>query len=152
MKSVIFLRIAAALTLIHAALHTIGGVFGKPVPGPAEQVVAVMKTNHFLAFGNIRTYWDFYIGFGLGISIFLTVEAVAFWLLSSVVVREGTKARPLISVFALGYLAFALNSHFFFFTGPVIVEVLIALCLALAAFTARTPLPTESRPPATTGV
>ena len=35
MKSTIFLRIASVLTLIHAILHTIGGVFGKPEPGAA---------------------------------------------------------------------------------------------------------------------
>ena len=30
MKPVIYLRAASLLTLLHAVLHTIGGVFGKP--------------------------------------------------------------------------------------------------------------------------
>ncbi len=38
MKSVLFLRIAAVLTFIHAVLHTIGGVFGEVGPGPAASV------------------------------------------------------------------------------------------------------------------
>jgi hypothetical protein len=38
-KSVLFLRIAAFLTFIHAVLHTIGGVFGKVGPGPASVAV-----------------------------------------------------------------------------------------------------------------
>jgi hypothetical protein len=76
------LRIAAVLTLIHSILHTIGGVFGKPVPGPAEQAVAAMKVNHFVLMGSLRSYWDFFVGFGLAISIFLITDAVVFWLLA----------------------------------------------------------------------
>src|SRR5690242_8302934 len=103
MKSAIFLRIAAVLALIHAILHTIGGVFGKPVPGAGEQAVAAMKANHFLLMGSLRSYWDFYIGFGLGITIFLSTEAFVFWLLASRISTEGTRLRPIIFVFALGY-------------------------------------------------
>jgi hypothetical protein len=33
-KPVLFLRVAAVLTFLHAVLHTIGGVFGKVGPGP----------------------------------------------------------------------------------------------------------------------
>lgn len=145
MKPAVFLRIASVLTLIHSILHTIGGVFGKPTPGPAEQAVAAMKANHFVLMGSPRTYWDFYMGFGLGITIFLTMEAIVFWLLASLAQAEGTRLRPIISVFALGYLAFAANSFHFFFLPPVIFEVLIVLCLVLAVVAAK---PTEnvSRP------
>ena len=41
MRSVIFLRIASALTLVHAVLHTIGGVFGG-VPPAVQPVVTAM--------------------------------------------------------------------------------------------------------------
>lgn len=137
MKPTIFLRIAAVFTLLHSILHTIGGVFGKPLPGPAEQAVAAMKANHFVLLGSARTYWDFYIGFGLGITIFLTAEAIVFWLLGSLARNESARLRPILAVFALGYLAFALNSLRFFFLFPVIFELLIVLCLLLAFLTAK---------------
>ena len=137
MKPAILLRIAAVLTLIHSILHTVGGVFGKPLPGPAEQAVTAMKANHFVLLGSARTYWDFYIGFGLGITIFLTVEAIVFWLLGSLARNESARLRPILAVFALGYLAFALNSLRFFFLFPVIFELLIVLCLLLAFLTAK---------------
>ena len=35
-KPVVLLRVAAVLTLIHAVLHTIGGVFGKPPRRPCK--------------------------------------------------------------------------------------------------------------------
>ena len=141
MKSATFLRIASVLTLIHAILHTIGGVFGEPMPGPAEQAVAAMKANHFIVMGNPRTYWDFYMGLGLGITIFLITESIVFWLLASLSHTGGARLRPLIAVFALGYLAFAVNSFRFFFLAPVINEVLIASCLILAILAAKEPIP-----------
>jgi len=141
MKSATFLRIASVLTLMHAILHTIGGVFGKPMPGPAEQAVAAMKANHFILMGNTRTYWDLYMGLGLGITIFLTTEAIVFWLLASLSATVGARLRPIIAVFALGYLAFAVNSFRFFFLAPVIVEVLIVSCLTPAIFAAKKRIP-----------
>jgi hypothetical protein len=144
LKPAIFLRIAAVITMIHSILHTIGGVFGKPLPGPAEQAVATMKANRFIMMGSERTYWDFYLGFGLGITIFLTVEAIVFWLLASLARSESARLRPIIGVFALGYLAFALDSLRFFFVAPVIVEGLIVLCLVLAIISSREPRPGDA--------
>ncbi|HKW63717.1 MAG TPA: hypothetical protein VJN89_14295 [Candidatus Acidoferrum sp.] len=144
MRPTTFLRIAAVLTLIHSTLHTIGGVFGKVPPGPAEHAVTAMKANQFELMGGLRTYWNFYMGFGLGITIFLTLEAVVFWLLASQVRAQGARLRPIILVFALGYLALAINSYSFFFIAPVINELLIVLCLVLAIVTARVPGPENS--------
>jgi hypothetical protein len=143
MKPTIFLRIASAMTLIHAVLHTIGGVFGKPEPGVAAMVVATMQANRFPVFGAMRSYADFYLGMGLDVTIFLTTEAVAFWLLASLAKTEGVRLRPILAAFMVGYLAFAVNSAVYFFSIPVITEVLIALCLGMAIITAK-PVATQS--------
>jgi hypothetical protein len=89
MRSVIFLRIASVLTFIHAVLHTIGGVFGGAAPGIQQATVAVMKANEFPAMGAMRSYWDFYRGMGLAVSVFLVMEAVVFWQLSSLAKSDG---------------------------------------------------------------
>jgi hypothetical protein len=136
-KAVIFLRTASLLTLAHAALHTLGGVFGKPAPGPQQAAVAAMKANQFLLMGHTRSYWDFYMGMGLGGSIFLTMSAVVFWQLSSLAETDSIRLRPIYATFALAYLVFAVNSWRYFFVAPVIVEVLIALLLIAAIFTSQ---------------
>ncbi len=136
MKPVIFLRIASVLTLIHAVMHTVGGVFGKPAPGLQEATVLVMKTNQFPLMGFTRSFWDFYLGMGLSVSILLTVEALVFWHLSSLAKSHARKLRPILATFALGYLVFAVNSYRFFFFRPVATEILIALCLVVAILTA----------------
>jgi hypothetical protein len=137
MKAVIYIRIAAVLTLIHAVLHTIGGVFGSISAGPEAVAVAAMKSNQFMALGNLRTFWEFYMGMGLAVSIFLTMESVVLWLLASLARSRAAQLRPILIVFALGYLAFAIDSFRYFFLAPVIVEILIALCMVGAAISAR---------------
>jgi hypothetical protein len=141
MKPTLFLRVAAVLTFVHAALHTIGGVFGKPEPGAAAAAVAAMQSNHFLVMGLTRSYADFYLGLGLAVSIFLTVEAVVFWQLGSMAKTQPQRLRPILATFLIAYLALAVNSWLYFFIPPVITEVLIALCLGLAILTAK-PSPT----------
>ena len=137
MKPVVFLRIASILTLIHAILHTVGGVFGKPPSGTAAMVAATMRGYRFQVFGLTRSYADFYLGLGLGITILLTMEAIVFWMLASIAKSDSARLRPVLAVFLVGYLAFAVNSYLFFFYGPVIAELVIAGCLAGAIFTAK---------------
>jgi hypothetical protein len=55
MKPVIFLRIASVVRLIHAVLHTIGGVLSKPDPGVQAATALVMKTNQFPLMGFTRS-------------------------------------------------------------------------------------------------
>lgn len=137
MKSAVFLRIASLLTLVHAVLHTVGGVFGKTPPGPASAAVAAMRANQFVFMGQTRTYFDFLRGMGLAVTIFLTIGAVVFWQLASLVKRDGRGLRPILATFTVAYLAMAINSYVYFFLAPVIVETLIAACLAVAIATAK---------------
>lgn len=137
MKAAIFLRVASFLTLIHAALHTIGGVFGKPMPGPSSVAYAAMQSNHFLLMGNDRTWADFYRGLGLGATIFMTAEAIILWQLAGLLAIAGTRLRPLLWVLLLSWLAMVVNSYAYFFAGPVIAEILIVACVAGAIFTAQ---------------
>lgn len=132
MTAKLYLRIASVLTFVHSVLHTIGGVFGGPAPGPAETVWSAMQAIHFPALGMDRTYFQFYRGLGLGITIALTCDALVFWFLSSLAATTGPKLRPVLWVFAFAYLAIAVNSYFYFFLLPVLFELIIAGCIVAA--------------------
>jgi len=136
-RTVLFLRIAAVLTFIHAVLHTIGGVFGSVDPGPASIAVAAMKTNQFLLMGHMRSFWDFYHGLGIGVTISLTAEAILFWQLGSLAKTDGRRLRPILITFMVAYAVLAVNSNVYFFFGPVVAEILIAACLGVAIFSAK---------------
>jgi hypothetical protein len=137
MKPVLFLRIASVLTFIHAVLHTIGGVFGKVEPGPAAVAVEAMKTNQFLLMGHIRSFWDFYRGMGLLVTIFLTAEAILFWKLAWLAKTDAQRLRPIMATFLVAYTALAVNSYTYFFLAPVITEILIAACRGLSIVAAK---------------
>ncbi len=94
--------------------------------------MAVMKANEFAVMGVMRSYWDFYMGFGLVVSVFLTVEGVVFWQLGSLARTDALRLRPVLATFLVGYLCVAVVSYRYFFAAPVITEILIALCLGLA--------------------
>jgi hypothetical protein len=146
MKPTLFLRIAAALTFIHAVLHTIGGVFSEAEPGPATVAVQAMKMNQFLLMGHTRSFWDFYRGLGLAVTIFLTAEAVLFWQLGSLTKTDARRLRPILATFLVAYATLAVNSYTYFFLAPVIVEIVIAACLGLAIATAKSEAPAYAEP------
>jgi hypothetical protein len=137
MKPTIFLRVASAMTLIHAILHTIGGVFSKPDPGAAQTAFEAMQSNLFMVFGLVRSYAIFYRGLGLGATISMTIEAIVFWQLGTLAKTHARLIRPVVASFVVAYLALAVNSSFYFFQAPVVFEILIAACLAMAIFTAK---------------
>jgi hypothetical protein len=137
MKPVTYLRAASLLTLLHAVLHTIGGVFGKPEPGPQQTAVAAMKANQFPLMGATRSYWSFHMGMGLAVTIFLTVTAVVLWQLSSLAKTDSYRLRPIYAAFLVAFIAMAINSYAYFFPPPLIAELVIAACLGMAIFTSR---------------
>jgi hypothetical protein len=97
-KPVVFLRIAVALTFIHAILHTVGGVFGRIELGAATIAVQAMKANQVLLVGHVRSFWDFYRGLGLAATISLTSESIVFWQLAFLAKTEAGRVRPLDDV------------------------------------------------------
>ncbi len=135
-KPALFLRIAAVVTFVHAVLHTIGGVLSDPDPGPGAMAVQAMKMNQFPLLGHMRSYWDFYRGLGLGITILLTAEAILFWQLSSLAKGDAWRLRPILATFLVAYAAMAVNGYTYFFVWPVIAEIVIVACLGMAIVTA----------------
>jgi|SRR6185437_9163027 len=132
MKPWVWLRVASILTLVHSVMHTIGGVFGKTPSGPASVAVAAMQANQFAFMGAVRTYWDFQRGLGLSVTVFLTAEAVVFWMLGSLAKRNARDLRPILVTFFFAYVAFAMVSMRYFFLLAAVMELAIALCLGLA--------------------
>lgn len=137
MKPVIYLRAASLLTLLHAVLHTIGGVYSKPDPGPQQAAVAAMKANEFPLMGATRSYWSFHMGLGLAVTILLTIAAVVLWQLGTLAKTESYRLRPIYWAFLAAFVAMAVDSYAYFFPPPVITELVIAACLAGAIFTSQ---------------
>ena len=128
------LRVASALTLLHCIGHTIGGVFSVDAPPGTKEgaVVAAMKSNQFDVMGATRSFWDFFIGYGLTISISGLLQAVVFWQLAGLVKTDPRRMRPIIAAFLLANLGFAILAWKYFFIPPLLGDLLILIALGLA--------------------
>lgn len=144
MKATIFLRIASVLLVVQAVLHTIGGVFGAPPPGAGATAMLAMRANHFMMMGMDRSYYWFYIGFGLAITASLLVEAALFWMLSGMVRRTGALLRPILWLYALGYVAMTVLAAVFFFAPPMIFDAVVVILLGWSAMSLK---PVEAAAP-----
>ena len=130
MSRVLF-RIASVLIVLLDLGHTSGYPWSDPAWGVD---LHPLQSSHFNVLGSNRTYWDFYVGFGLSISVFLLVPAVMAWQLG---VPDARRVRGtawfLVAVFAL----ITLLNCVFFFVIPIAFSGAITLCLAAAAISSR---------------
>ena len=125
------LRAASIITLLFAAGHTLGGLQSWSPAGETE-VLREMRSFRFDADGVNRTYWDFYIGFGLMISVFMLGQSVVLWQLAGIFNRDAASVRPILSVFLLSTVAIAALAWRFFFTVPLVMALASAFSLGLA--------------------
>ena len=100
-------------------------------------VVEAMREDHFAVVGVSRSYWDFYFGFGLIISVMQLMQAAVLWQLGTLAKTDAARLRPIIAVFCVSLVANAVLSWMYFFAIPVVTAVLIAICPALAFVSAK---------------
>jgi hypothetical protein len=139
MKAAALCRIASVLMVLWAAGHTFG--FRKPDPEwKADSVIAAMQSLHFNAQGFSRTYWDFFVGFGLFVSVFLLFAAILAWQLGGLAASaKGSAIRGAAWTLAICFAALAILSWRYFFILPVVFSIVITLCLSAAAWLSAKP-------------
>jgi len=124
------MRIAPVLTLLYCVGHT----SGMPrIPSTQPQDIAVldaMKANRFEVTGITRTYWEFYLGFGLAITSYLALQAVVLWQLVPLARNVPTQVRPILGAFLSAFLANAIIVWKYFSLIPLVFPVAITICLA----------------------
>ena len=132
-KPTVLLRIASGVALVQFAAHTFLFAFSSPKHGPQETaVIETMKAHRFDFLGSLRSYWDFYFGYGLEAAFFCLVEAVLFWQLATIAKSAPLVVRPIVALFFLANIGHAILAWKYFFITPIIPDVLIAGCLAFA--------------------
>jgi hypothetical protein len=137
MKATLYLRIASVLAIIHAILHTIGGMLSKPNNGAPEiAIIEAMKSRSFNVMGSMRSYWDFFFGYGWLVAITLVIQGILFWQLATMAKTNAAPIRPILLLFCINFLATTVVAFKYFFIAPAVTELLIAACLAGAYFAA----------------
>ena len=93
-----------------------------------------MQSTHFYIMGFSRTYWDFYVGFGLFVSVFLLLAVILAWQLGGLPAATLALMRGTAWAFALCFAAITVVSWRYLFILPIAFSVVITLCLTAAAW------------------
>jgi len=133
MKPSLLYRIASILLLLFAIGHTVGFSQVDPKWG-ADSLVQSMKSLHFDVYGSNRTYWDFFIGFGLFVTVLMLLAAAVAWQLGSLPSETLAAMRVSTWAFAICFALVAYLSWRYFFIIPLVFSILVFLCLAAAAW------------------
>ena len=135
MRTTLYLRIASVLAIIHAILHTIGGVLSKPSHGAPEiAVIDAMKSQAFNVMGSMRTYWDFFYAYGWLLGLALLVQGILFWQLATIAKTNAAPIRPIIMLFCINFLITTVIAWKYFSSPRRSPKFLIAAFLAAAYF------------------
>jgi hypothetical protein len=135
MKPSILYRIASVLLVLFTIGHTVGfqqtaGMIG------ADTVVGLMHSVRFPVQGFQRTYWDFYVGFGLFVTVFLLFSAALCWGLATASPDVLARMPAATWGLAICFAAVTILSWAYFFLAPGIFTTLITACLVTAALRA----------------
>jgi hypothetical protein len=137
MKASLLYRIASVLLILFALGHTLG--FRRVDPRwKLDSIIAALRSTHFEVQGLNRTYWDFYVGFGLFVTILLLFTAILTWQLGGLPKDHLSEMRAVAWSLAACFVVVTFLSWKYFFIVPVIFSGVVAICLILAALAAGT--------------
>ena len=132
LKASVLYRISSILLVLFAIGHTLGFRKVQPQWG-VEALVAAMKSSHFDVNGFSRSYWDFYVGFGLFVSAFILFAAVLAWQFGGLSRDTLAALRGPRWAFAICFVVVTYLSWRYFFIVPIVFSLTITICLSAAA-------------------
>jgi hypothetical protein len=138
LKASILYRIASVLLWLFAAGHTVGFLQIDPKWG-VDSMIMAMRSIHFDVQGSNRTYWEFYVGFGLFVSVFLVFSAVLAWQLGGLPAETLALMRGTAWALVVCFSALAFLSLRYFFVIPIVFSIAILLCLTAAVWLSAKP-------------
>jgi len=138
LKASVLYRIASVLLLLFAAAHTFGFRQVDPTWG-VDSLIVSMRTIHFDVQGFSLSYWDFYTGFGLFVTVFLLFAAFLAWQLGGLPAQALAGMPGVAWAFALCFVAVTVLSWRYFFIAPIVSSAAVAKCLIAAAWRSAKP-------------
>ncbi len=133
MRASTLYRVASVLLLLFDFGHTLGFRQSDPKWG-VDSLLVSMRSIHFDVQGFSRSYWDFFVGSGLFVSVFLLFAAVLTWQLGGLSAEALALLRGPAWALALCFAAITVLSWRYFFILPIVFTFLITVCLVAAAW------------------
>ncbi len=137
MSPALLYRIASVLLVLFAAGHTLGFRRVDPRWG-LDATIGALKGTQFQVQGFTRSYWAFYTGFGLFVTVLLVFAGILTWQLGALPKDTLRSLRLVTWALALSFVAVTFLSWRYFFIAPLVFSGVVAACLLLAAWSAAT--------------
>ena len=93
-----------------------------------------MRTIHFNANGFDRTYWDFFVGFGLFVTVLMVLAAIVAWQFGGLPSQTLALMRVSAWAFVVCFAVVTYLAWHYFFIIPFAFSIAIFLGLAGAAW------------------
>lgn len=133
MSSANILRVAAVVSLLFAIGHSLGGLEAWS-PGGENDALRMMKSFVVDPEGVRRTYYEFYLGFGWIISVYLVLQALVLWQVATLAKTNPRSVRSIVASFAIANVIGAVLSWWFIFAVPAIFYIVMAAGLSVAFY------------------
>ena len=138
MKTSLLYRIASVLLVLFALGHTMG--FRRIDPRwRIDSLISQLRSTRFDVQGFGRSYWDFFTGFGLFVTILLLFTSIVSWQLGGLPKESLSSMRLTTWGLAVTFVIVTFLSYRYFFIIPVVFSAVVALLLILAAWVASRP-------------
>jgi hypothetical protein len=148
MSATTWFRTASLLLVLFTVGHTLGFLHFVPSTPEGKAVHDAMQNVVFAAQGSMRTYGDFYVGFGLNVSVYLAFSAFLAWHLGQLARSQPAAIGTLGWVLCAAQFAGLVLALRYFFIAPAVFSALVVLCLALASWRTARPGQAASIPAA----
>jgi len=133
MKSTWWYRASSLLLVLFAAGHTLGFRKTDAWPATVKPVVAGMQTVYFPADGFLRSYWDFYVGFGLFVTVMMLFAAVVAWQMAGLSPETLSRLKLIRWSLAVALAVITAMTWRYFFVAPLIFSLVTTATLTVAA-------------------
>ena len=131
MKPAIWFRALAIVLGFFTLGHTVGTRHAITTAPREAAVIAAMQSYRVPVMGFERTYWEFYRGFSVSISVLLATLMVIAWQLGTLSRRDPRGALPLAITVLVVCAAQLVVSFAYFFTAPIITCLVAVVCAAV---------------------
>ena len=131
MKSWIWFRALAVVLAIFTLGHTLGTRHAITATPEESAVISGMQQYRVPVMGFTRSYWEFYRGFSLTISVLLAALMVIAWQVGTLSRRDPKEARPFAIAVLGACIANAIVSFSYFFTAPMVTSTIAVACAAV---------------------
>jgi hypothetical protein len=126
-------RLATYVLALYAFGHTFGAVVNTPNFGAeSDAVVSTMKTVHVLAQGTDCTWYGFYRGFGILVSVFFVFSAILTWHLGGTTIGERPRLLAVTWALLLSYAGSVVVTLTYFFAVPTAFSAAVTTLLGFA--------------------